>query len=103
MALLAAQTVPPHGLAPELVAAGNHTAPAGTRNFLVVDNGGGSSINLTIVTPFTDNDGNAIADAVIPVDAGDRSIIPLKDTIYGSIAAISFSSTSDVTCGVITV
>lgn len=51
-----------------------HTVPAGDCDFIIVINGSGGSINVTIPTPGT-IDGEPIADRVVAVAAGASKII----------------------------
>lgn len=67
------------------------------RVFLAVANGSGSSINVTITTPGTDINGNAVADPVFAVAASATRLIALNPAVYGAIASVAFSATTSVT------
>jgi len=75
---------------------------ANGRTYTEIVNGSGGSINVTITTPNTDINGNAIADAVFAVAAGARRLIPLNPAVYGAIASVAFSSTTTITFAAIT-
>lgn len=83
-------------------AGGPHTVDCSSkRTFLIVANASGGSINVTLTTPGTDKNGNAIADVVIAVADGARTYIPLDPDVYGAIATVAFSSSSSVTQAVV--
>lgn len=59
-----------------------HSIPGGGSVRLLVDNGSGSSINVTIQTPATQG-GLAVADQVVPVAAGAiKAIGPFDSRLY---------------------
>lgn len=105
MALIAVQPLPTSGLAPTLAAAsaGGDTAPIGSQFLLVVRNGGGAPVTVTVVTPGTTK-GLAIADAALAIPAGGEGFIPL-DSIYRNPstgrADITYSAVTSVTVGVL--
>lgn len=77
---------------------GPHTVDcSGGRTFLAVTNASGASITVTLTTPGTDANGNAIADPTFAVAAGAVRLIPLNPAIYGAIATVAFSATTSVT------
>ncbi len=99
MAALSVQQISIAGLTPTMVAAagGGDTVPAGDRNFLLVRNGGGSGITVTVTTPGTVG-GLAIADATVSVGAGaDKLIGPLTASLFGDPAAVAYSGVTSVT------
>lgn len=73
--------------------------------YLEVINGGGAPVNVTIVTPKTE-DGEAIADRVVAVANGARRKIgPFPKSLFGNPAdsgkaAITYSGVTSVTIGV---
>ena len=103
MAEAASQKIVASGLEPVMTAAAaSQTVRAGEDKFLHVVNGGGSPITLTITTPNTDPDGNAIADlAVVVTNGEERMIGALKPALYGSGATqqvtLTWSATTSVT------
>ncbi len=101
MALQSTQTVPAAtGLAAThaTAASGPHTIDCSNgRTFASVINGG-SGITVTVTTPGTDANGNAIADAVFTVGVSAIPfLIPLNPAVYGSTATLTFSSSTSVT------
>lgn len=66
------------------------------RAFLVVANASGDAITVTITTPGT-VDGLAVADRAVSVSNGTTSYIPLNPAVYGPVATVAFSGTTDVT------
>lgn len=72
------------------------------RTFIAVANASGSSINVTLTTPGTDANGNAIADPIFAVADGATRLIPLNPAIYGAVATVAFSATTSVTFAAIT-
>ncbi len=77
---------------------GPHTVDCSSeRVFLSVVNASGVSTNVTITTPSTDLNGNAIADAVFAVAAGVTRMIALNPVVYGQVASVAFSATASVT------
>lgn len=90
------------GTAPTFAAAAaGDTAEAGPTDFLVVKNGSGASINVTIVTPGTLPSGDAYPDKVYAVAAAGERWIPLisdfKDSSIGGQATVNYSATASVT------
>lgn len=86
-----------------LQAANGDTCEVGTQNVcLVVNNGSGASITVTIATPSTAS-GLAIADATLTVEAGAIGIIPLPMLLRGATgrATVTYSSATSVTAGVV--
>lgn len=77
------------------------SAEVGTGKFLAVNNGGGSPITVTIVTPGQTK-GFAIADGSYAVAAGKLLLVPLNDVFRGGDgrAAITYSAVTSVTVGV---
>lgn len=96
---ISAQTVPVvAGTAPTFAAPlASDTAPVGS--VLVVKNGSGSSINVTLSTPATLATGDAYPDRVVAVPAGAERWIPVleeyRDPTTG-LAAVAFSSVTSV-------
>lgn len=107
MALIAVQPLTTSGLAPTLAAAsaGGDAAPIGTDYYLVVRNGGGASVTVTVVTPGTIK-GLAIADTALVIPAAGEGFIPM-DSIYRNPATgradITYSAVTSVTVGVLSV
>ena len=110
MAALATQLIVEAGLAPALTAAagGGDTADVGDKNFLVVKNGGGSPVTVTLAAfPNTSPFGTTIPDPTVSVPAaGERWIGPLRGSSYADPAtgrcAITYSGVTSVTVGVFT-
>lgn len=101
MALLAAQAVTLTGLNPSFAAAANtDTIKADGRTTLWVKNGAGAPINVTVVTPKTDN-GLAVADLVVAVPAGEQRLIgPFGRDLFADPngqAGIDYSSVTTIT------
>jgi hypothetical protein len=85
----------------EGAAAAGDTAQVGPNKFLLVRNGSGASITVTIAVPGTDFTGTAVPDMVQAVAAGKIKVFPLL-AVYGDpaqngMAAISYSATATVT------
>lgn len=109
MADLTKQAVVPGGLTPAFAAAsggGDKVVAPSPNTFLVVKNGGGSSITVTIVTPRVDpRTGLAEADAGGSVPNGaERWFGPLHPDVYGDPAdagkvAVTYSGVTSVTVG----
>lgn len=110
----AATSVPDGGAVVALNAApvdGDIIADSGSGAFLVVANGSGGSINVTILNPNTEY-GLDVADRVVPVAAGATKHIPLPTymrqdlgTLDGGIDVggkllVNYSSVTTVTRGV---
>lgn len=86
--------------------ADGHSIPGGGDVILLVTNGGGSSIDVTVQTPAT-QDGLAVAEQVVAVAAGaTKAIGPFRPTTYdrptGAVDAgkvyVDFSGVTSVTC-----
>ena len=104
MAVLAVQQVAASGLVPTFGAAtsGGDLAPVGSGRVLLIKNGSGSSMNVTMTTPGTVQ-GVSIADPELTVAAGATGVIPL-DSIYKGTdgnAAIAYSLATTVTVAVL--
>lgn len=107
MALLTTQQLnAPTGIVPTFAAAaaGGDTADVSNgRTFLVVKNGGGSAVTVTLVTPGTVG-GFAIADPTYSVaNGGERWIGPLDPALFGTVVSISYSAVTSVTVGAVSV
>ncbi|RPH37050.1 MAG: hypothetical protein EHM90_00435 [Chloroflexi bacterium] len=105
MALITKQHIVDEGIVPSLAAAAaSDTFEPGDDTFLEVANGGGGSINVTVVTPGTSG-GLAISDQVVAVANGARKFIgPFPSRLYGDpandgLATVNFSGTTSVTRG----
>lgn len=100
MATLAVQRVTASGLTPTFAAAssGGDNAPVASGRVLLVKNGSGSSINVTMTTPGN-VEGVAVADPVLAVAAGAVGAIPMSSIYRGTdgTAAIAYSSATTVT------
>lgn len=82
---------------------GPHTVDcSGARTFLAVTNASGASITVTLTTPGTDANGNAIADPTFAVAAGATRLIALNPAVYGAVATVAFSATTSVTFAAVT-
>lgn len=108
MALLTAQLVDPAGTQISFVAAaggGDTFKPTNDRAKLLVNNGGGASINVTIPTPGTVG-GLAVADRVVAVTNGTIKAIPLLKNLYqdpaDGLIDITYSAVTSVTVAIIT-
>lgn len=108
MAALATQKLALPSITPTFAAAagGGDTCEAGDNKFLVVKNGGGGSINVTLAAfPDTTPYGAAIPDHIVAVPNGqERWIGPLNGSVFqnpstGSVG-ISYSGVTSVTVGV---
>jgi len=110
MAALSTQAIAEAGVVPSFAAAaaGGDTAVPGDKTFLVVKNGGGSSINVTLAAfPDTSTYGTAIPDPVIAVANGaEKWIGPLRGSSYANASTglvnITYSAVTTVTVGVFT-
>lgn len=105
MALLATQSIAPAGLADALAAAagGGDTFRPDDGTFLRVNNGGGSPVTVTVVTPETSH-GLAIADLAVVVPAGaSRMIGPFPSHLFADpttgLASVTYSGVTSVTVG----
>lgn len=109
MATLAYVQVGIAGTNPGLAAAtgGGDKVPVNDRGFLMVVNGGGGSINVTVAVPGNTKYGEANPDKVIAVAAGATKLIgpfpaDLADPSDG-LVAISYSGVSSVTVAAVSV
>lgn len=106
MAEIQAKQPGPDGIALGLTqAASGDTAKTGNHRSLIVLNGSGAPITVTIAVPGNTPTGEAIPDNPIPVAAGELRSIPLlplyADPDNNRLAAITWSSTTSVTRGVL--
>jgi hypothetical protein len=107
MAALVTQVIGLPSLLPTFAAAagGGDTATPGADTFLVVKNGGGSSINVTIDVPGSDDFGNANPDMVVAVLNATERYIPLRHSKFvqaSGLVNITYSAVTSVTVGVFT-
>jgi hypothetical protein len=112
MAALSTQTVTRAGLNPTFTAAagGGDTMATGETMFLVVKNGGGAPITVTVATPGT-VEGAAIADTAVSVtNAQERWIGPITRSFYGDPgtspayrANITYSGVTSVTVAAVSI
>ncbi|MFH8805480.1 hypothetical protein ACH4F6_39065 [Streptomyces sp. NPDC017936] len=79
-------------------ASGGDTAPVGPGRFLYVNNGGASSVTVTLATPGSVS-GLALPDPTYTVAAGKHAIIPLANIFRGATgrASITYSAVTSVT------
>lgn len=109
MALLSTQAIPTTGVNPSLTAAagGGDTATPGTNVFLYVNNGGGSSITVTLVTPATVDGNLGVDDRTVSVTNGQSRFIKLDSNYYRDpttgLVSITYSGVTSVTVGVFAV
>lgn len=101
---ITAQKVPVlAGTAPTFAApSASDTAPVGST--LIVKNGSGASINVTLTTPSTLETGDAYPDKVYAVPAGQERWIPVLAVYMDPttrVAAVAFSATTSVTVAAI--
>lgn len=109
MATLTTQQITTAGTIPTYTAAtgggGDEFAP-GDRTFLHVKNGGGSSINVTVVTPGSAY-GQAIADVVVAIAAGAEKMIgPFGAAGFqgaDALVSVTYSAVTTVTAAVLSV
>lgn len=105
---LAVQTVKPEGVIPAYTAANadGHAIANRGRMCLHVKNGGGSAIDVTLVTGATVG-GRAVADDVVSVAAGAEKLIgPFSESVYnqsGGVMHVDFSAVTTVTVAAIVV
>lgn len=107
MAALLTQAIGLPSLLPTFTAAaaGGDTATAGSDTFLVVKNGGGSSINVTLDVPGLDDFGNANPDLVVAVVNATERYIPLRHAKLvqsNGQVNITYSAVTSVTVGIFT-
>ena len=109
MANLNAQKVVLGGLAPAFTAAaaGGDTLPPVGSGFLVVKNGSGVSVNVTVATPGNTEFGIAQPDVVVAVPAaGERYIGPLSTNLTDPVSNginVTYSAVASVTVAVVAV
>lgn len=103
MATLATQPIASTGTAPSFAAAtsGGDKAHVGDHVYLVVKNGGGSPITVTLATSATE-DGFAVADNAVSVAAGAETYVgPLEASLYADttdgLCHITYSGVTTVT------
>ena len=103
MATLATTVATDTGATLTLVAAsgGGDKCAAGAGCFLVVTNGGGSSITVTLVTPQVERGDLALADRAVTVAAGATKVIAVPD-FYANpadsgLCSITYSAVTSVT------
>lgn len=109
MALLAIQNA--SGLdgatvTPVTAAGGGDTMVGGSARFLYVNNGGGSPITVTLVTPETVEGSLAVADRAITVTNGTFRIIPVPSRYNNpstGVASITYSGVTSVTVAAVAV
>lgn len=94
------------GTAPTFAAAAaGDTAECDPANTLIVKNGSGASVNVTVATPGNLVTGDAFPDKVYAVAAAGERWIPLvdafRDPTQNGQAVISYSATASVTRAVI--
>lgn len=94
------------GTAPTFAAAAaGDTAEVDPANTLIVKNGSGGSINVTLVTPGNLGTGDAYPDKVYAVAAAGERWIPLidafRDPAQNGQAGITYSATTSVTRAVV--
>ncbi|MES2867625.1 MAG: hypothetical protein V4703_12855 [Actinomycetota bacterium] len=107
MAALATQSVVRAGVIPSYAACagGGDTFLPGRNTFLHVKNASGGALTVTVVTPRTDQWGNAVADNAISVGAGAEKMIgPFPAESYADpstgVANITYSGVTTLTIGV---
>lgn len=104
---LATQQIARTGVVPSYTSANadGHSVANRGRTFVHVKNGGGGSINVTLVTPVTVG-GRAVGDDVIAVAAGAEKMIgPFQESVYNNTdgtVSVDFSGVSSVTCAAFT-
>lgn len=89
---------------------GGDTFATTGKELLVIKNGGGSPITLTVATPGTAGDGLAIADLTATIGAGESRLLgPFPPGLYavdgqpGNNVALSYSGVTSVTVAVVRV
>lgn len=106
MALLATQSITSAGLTPTTTAAaggGDTIAPTGpddSRTFLYVNNGGGSSITVTVADPGKTPAGNSGTAPPLTVAAGAFMFIPIPGSAINTstgLATVTYSGVTTVT------
>jgi uncharacterized cupredoxin-like copper-binding protein len=106
MATLSTQVIAQAGTAITFsnASAGGDQCATGSDVKLLVKNGAGSSMTVTLVTPGTVDGDLAIADRTVTVAAGATTGIPVTDRYRDSatgLASITYSSTTTVTVAVV--
>lgn len=105
MALIPTQNIVIAGTAPTLLpAAAGDTASVSDKHFLIVENGGGASMTVTLAVPGTLVNNIAAPDTVITVGASGMAYIPLDDYYADPTdgkAHITYSTTTSVTRAVV--
>lgn len=105
MAALTTQSISGPSSLPTFAAAsaGGDTVTPSNDSFLVVKNGSGASINVTLDVPGNDEFGNANADLVVAVAASTERYIPVRSAKLvqsnGNVN-ITYSAVTSVTVGV---
>lgn len=105
MAALTVQSLVAAGLVPTTVSAGGSgdtvsLGPTDDRVFLMVTNGGGSSITVTLTDPGTTPAGNAGTSGTATVAAAATKLIPISPALVNTstgAVSISYSATTSVT------
>lgn len=106
MAALNVQSMVAAGLAPTMVSAGGSgdtvslAGPNDDRTFLMVTNGGASSITVTLTDPGTTPAGNAGTSGTATVAASATKLIPISPALTNvstGVVSISYSATTSVT------
>jgi hypothetical protein len=110
MATLATQSITRAGLTPALTAAagGGDKLTPDKDTMLMVLNGGGSAVTVTVVTPGTNQIGLNIDDVVVSVAAGATKLIgPFPAQFFANpadgLASITYSGVTTVTVGALKV
>jgi len=107
MATLAAQnarTVGGRTLTLSPAAGGGDRAPVGDGLFLLIRNGSGSSVTVTLDATGTAFNATPVADTAVVVAAGAEAIVPLLRAYRSEsdgLAGISYSSATSVTVAVV--
>ncbi|GAW54741.1 hypothetical protein [Nocardioides sp. PD653] len=108
MATLTTQKAKTTGQAITMAAAsgGGDKVDAGDHTALLVTNGGGSSINVTVAVPGNTKYGAAEPDIVVAVAAGATKLIgplptDLEDTTTDRLVAVTYSGVTSVTVAAI--
>jgi hypothetical protein len=106
MALLASQRPVPTGLATAYTNAGNHTFTPTRHQVLIVKNGSGVSVTVTIPTPQQYR-GVDVSEITVAVPAAGERAIALDPELVTNpatgLGSMSFSATASVTVAVIEV
>jgi hypothetical protein len=107
MAALVTQGIVLPSLLPTFAAAsgGGDTAVPGQNSFLVVKNGGGAPVTVTIDVPGTDDFGNNNPDLAVAVANATERWIPLRHAKFvqsSGLINITYSGVTSVTVAVVT-